>query len=255
MRAARALGPALDARRCRAVVALLLATAMVLGAACGEEVATQDIVSTIPWADRETARYVLREREGDGVELGRAELSAQREGDRYRLGLRFEDADSSDESTVVVLAESLKPVSLRRQITGPEGTSVVEGQYEDGVVRISARSDGRERSSPLRLREHHYDNDSSLFLWRTIPFAEGYSASYHTVIVNRRNQQVATVAVVGKEEVAVPAGTFDAWRVEIRSGGVEQVAWFADTPARPLVRYDNSELLFLLTDLPEEPAG
>ncbi|MGB6836388.1 MAG: DUF3108 domain-containing protein, partial [Dehalococcoidia bacterium] len=129
-------------------------------------------------------------------------------------------------------------------------TTVLESRYEDELVRITARSDGRERSNPLRLKEHYYDNESSLFLWRTLRFEEGYRASYHAVMVNRRKQQVVRVEVVGRESVTVPAGTFQAWRIEVRSGGVEQVAWYADTATRPLVKYDNSELLFLLTELP-----
>lgn len=235
----------------RGGLALIAGVLVAIAASCaGEEVLTQDVVSVIPWPDTETARYVLREREGDGEEKGRGTLNVQREGDRYRLGLRFEDGTSSDESSVVVDAQTLKPLSLRREIIVPDETTLLEGRYEDDLVRITVRSDGRERSNPLRLKEHYYDNDSSLFLWRTLRFEEGYSGSYHTVMVNRRKQQVVRVEVVGRESVTVPAGTFQAWRVEVRSGGVEQVAWYADTAARPLVKYDNSELLFLLAELP-----
>ena len=232
-------------------LALVAAALVVLAGACAEEeVATQDVVSVIPWPDTETTRYILREREDGDEERGRGTISVQRDGDDYRLGLRFEEGSNSDESTVLVDAETLKPLSVRREIVGPDETTVLEGRYEGDLVRITARTDGRERSNPLRLEEHYYDNESSLFLWRTLRFEEGYSASYRAVIVNRRNQQVVTVEVVGRESVTVPAGTFQAWRVEVRSGGVEQVAWYADTATRPLVKYDNSELLFLLTELP-----
>ncbi|MGB6894957.1 MAG: DUF3108 domain-containing protein [Dehalococcoidia bacterium] len=235
----------------RGGLALVAGALVAIAAACaGEEAVTQDVVSVIPWPDTETARYVLREREGGGEEKGRGALSVQRDGDRYRLGLRFEDGVSSDESSVLVDGETLKPLSMRREIVGPDETTVLESRYEDELVRITARSDGRERSNPLRLKEHYYDNESSLFLWRTLRFEEGYRASYHAVMVNRRKQQVVRVEVVGRESVTVPAGTFQAWRIEVRSGGVEQVAWYADTATRPLVKYDNSELLFLLTELP-----
>lgn len=236
---------------------MLLIVGMIIGAGCveEEEAATQDVVSVIPWADAETASYILRERDGDGEERGHGTLSVRREGDHYRLVLRFEDGVNSDESSVLVDAETLKPVSVRREIVSPDERSVVEGQYEQGVVQITARTDDRERSSPLRLEEHYYENESSLFLWRTLPFREGYGASYRTVLVNRRAQQVVEVRVAGRESVTVPAGTFEAWRVEVRSGGVEQVAWYADTEGRPLVKYDNSELLFLLAETPRTQSG
>ncbi len=239
----------------RGGLALVAGVLVAIGGACaGEEVVTQDVVSVIPWSETETARYVLREREDDGEEKGQGTISVQRDGEEYRLGLHFEQGSNSDESTVLVDAETLKPLSVRREIVGPDETTVLEGTYEDDLVRITARTDGGERSNPLRLEEQYYDNESSLFLWRTLRFEEGYSASYRAVLVNRRNQQVVTVEVVGRESVTVPAGTFQAWRVEVRSGGVEQVAWYADTTSRPLVKYDNSELLFLLTELPGDEA-
>jgi hypothetical protein len=146
-------------------------------------------------------------------------------------------------------------VSVYREIISPDETSVVDGQYQGDVVQITAKTDGRQRSSPLRLKEHYYENESSLFLWRTLSFREGYTASYRTVLVNQRAQQVVEVRVTGRESVTVPAGTFEAWRLEVRSGGVEQVAWYADSERRPLVKYDNSDLLFLLTELASGSRG
>jgi hypothetical protein len=48
-----------------------------------------------------------------------------------------------------------------------------------------------------------------------------------------------TLEVIGKESVSVPGGQFSAWRLEVRAGGVRQIAWFADTAQRQLVKYDN----------------
>jgi hypothetical protein len=55
--------------------------------------------------------------------------------------------------------------------------------------------------------------------------------------------------VRGKETVEVPAGTFEAWRLKISSGDGDQTAWYADTPERPLVRYDNGRQVFELLSL------
>jgi hypothetical protein len=52
-----------------------------------------------------------------------------------------------------------------------------------------------------------------------------------------------------KEDVQVPAGNFQAWRLEIRSGGRTQKAWYADDARRTLVRYDNGELVFELESI------
>lgn len=227
-----------------------LLASLLLAIACaeGEPVATQDIVSAIPWPDLERAEYVLLDRD-DRDEQGRGVLSVTRRDGRFELRLRFENEEASDESVVLVDGDTLRPLSVRREFRDGDETTIIEGEYdaEEGIVEITETSDGDERTIPHRLKEHYYDNESSLFLWRTIPFREGYEASYHAVLTNQGAQHLVAVAVVGKETITVPAGTYQAWRVEIRSEGARQVAWYADTPERLLVQYDNSIQLFQLT--------
>lgn len=236
----------------RPLLLVPLLAALLLSAACLEQepVATQDIVSAIPWPDQERAEYLLLDRD-DAEELGRGVLSVRRADGQFELRLEFSNEDETDESLVVVNDATLKPVSVRRELVRGDETQRVEGEYDDaeGVVTITEVSDGRKRPVPLRLEENYYDNDSSLFLWRTISFQEGYEAAYRTVLTGQRAQQLVRLKVVGKEGITVPAGTFQTWRVEIRSAGVRQLAWYADTPARPLVQYDNSLQLFQLTAL------
>ncbi len=234
------------------LIPTLLAT-LLLAVACAvrEPVETQDIVSTIPWPDQEQAQYVLLQ---DGEEVGRGTLSVTRQDGRFELQLRFEGQGDRDEAVVLVDASTLKPVSVRREVTAQERTTIGEYDDQERIVTITEiDEEGDERDVPLRLEENYYDNESSLFLWRTIAFEEGYEANYHTVLANQRRQALVTVRVTGKEEVTVPAGTFQAWRVELRSQGRNQVAWFADTAERPLVQYDNSISLFQLVERQQSP--
>jgi hypothetical protein len=231
------------------IVPALLALALLASGCEDEPVVTQDIVSTTPWPDHERAEYVLLNRDGER-ERGRGVLEASREGNTYELNIRFEGNGNTDESTVTVDAETLKPLTVRRELTGEDDASF-EAEYDavEGVVRIVETTDGDEREIPRRIdKEHYYDNESSLYLWRTIDFREGFEAAYHTVLANQGGvQRVVRLRVVGKEGVTVPAGTFEAWRVEVRSGDRRQIVWYADTPERRLVQYDNSRDLLQLT--------
>ena len=65
-----------------------------------------------------------------------------------------------------------------------------------------------DKQSGISVPDHAYDNDASLFIWRTLPFAEGYQGKYVTMITNRRTRQEVTLKVRGKETVRVPAGEF-----------------------------------------------
>jgi|FLYL01.1.fsa_nt_gi uncharacterized protein YkuJ len=229
---------------------------LALAAACatGQDVETTAIVDTIPWEDGERAEYVRLTRDLE-EELGTGYTEVTRQDGTYRLFLHFETEGIVDESTVVADAETLRPESSQRDIER-EGERVVvdaEYQHDEEVVRITVIEEGDERALPLSLEglAHYYDNESSLFLWRTVRFEEGYEASYNSVQPNVRSTAVVTLEVVGREEVTVPAGTFDTWRIELRFGDREQTAWYADTPTRPLIQYDNSREIFQLTSLEE----
>ena len=222
-------------------VPILLALVLV-GASCAtaKQFETEDIFSSIPWPDEERAEYILLN-SGNNEQIGTGVLSATRQNGQFELSLRFEGQGDVDETTVVVDATTMKPITVERERSGgdPESFRAVFDTDEDIVEITEIDAGGAETLLPLRLKEHYYDNESSIFLWRTITFEEGYEARYNSVLANFRAINAVTISVVGKEEITVPAGTFQTWRVEIRSGGRDQVAWFADTPDHILVQYDN----------------
>ena len=235
------------------VLAMML---FALGVACfNNEVACAqeegDIVSNIPWSDNERAEYILLDHSSQ-EECGTGTLTVERQGDRYQLTLSFINDENSDVSTVIVDDESLQPFSVRRERVIDGETEGVEGEYDrdEKVIRVvEFTGDDDPREVPRRLDEEvYYDNESSIFIWRTIRFEEGYEAKYNTVLVNQGGAlREIRLRVIGKEEVTVPAGTFLAWRVDINAADVEQVAFFADTPQHQLLFYDNSLQIFQLT--------
>jgi hypothetical protein len=165
----------------------------------------------------------------------------EQDGGNLVLGTHYENGGgNSDTTSVVVDPQTLKPISSLRLIENdnPDDEDRIEAQYSDEGVLIATGTG--DKQSGLSLKEHSYDNDTSLFLWRTIAFEEGYEASYITVLTNQRNDHQVVLRVPRKETVTVPAGEFTAWRLEIVTSNARQVAWYADTPERPLVRYDNS---------------
>lgn len=234
-----------------ALLTATLLTTLLLAGACAqaEPLVLEDIVSTIPWPDEERAEYILLDRDS-GDEEGSGVLSVTRKDGQFELRLRFENEGDSDESVVLVDAVTLKPASVRRELRREDEVTVVTGDYDpgEGIVQIVETVDGNEIEIPLRLEEPYYNNDESLFLWRTILFEEGYKASYNAVLVNRGALTLIRVEVVGKEEVTVPAGTFQTWRVEIRNGDRRQIAWYADTAEHLLVQYDNTIQIFQLIE-------
>ena len=170
-------------------------------------------------------------------------------GAQTTLSQGYVSETTGDSIDVVVDSQTLKPVSSVRTIENenPDDEDLIEVTYTEAGASVKVG----DRQTGLSVPEHAYDNDTSLFLWRTLPFADGYEASYVTVITNRRNRQDVVLNVKGKETVTVPAGTFECWRLEISTENARQIAWYADTPSRPLVKYDNDrDLIFELVSKP-----
>ena len=231
----------------RVSVALLLS----LLAACsgdGDDLVARDIVSDIPWTGPESFKYRLLQ--GDDVK-GTGALTLSVATDTYVMEQAFEipEEEVTDSISAEVEADTLAPRKVERVIDGPEGERRCEATYAENTVTVEQRAGEDERTDTLSLPTPHYDSWSDLFLWRTIEFFEGQELEYVDVLscsLAKPDVLSVVLKVKEKEEVEVPAGTFQAWRLEIRSGGRTQKAWYADDEPRTLVRYDNGDLVFEL---------
>lgn len=229
------------------------ATAIFVFSACAtgeDDRPTSDIVSKIPWPAQEEATYRLLD---DDEVIGSATLSTTVEGERLLMNFAFSfpDRGFQDEVAAVVNSETLKPISVERVLSGPEGDRVWSVRYSSTSAVVSQRSEDDERTDTLALPVHAYDSWTDLLLWRTIDFKEGFEARYNDVAtaIFRPGRETVSVEVKELTQVEVPAGSFSAWRLDFRTNGPDQSAWYGTGEARPLVRYDNGELIFELETL------
>ena len=253
----------------RAAIAASLAGIVLLAAGCGanDPPETGEIVNAIPWTESEAYAYVLVN--SDQEEQGRGVMSIVETDDGWVISQDFEDADGNADRSAVAVGERLLPIAGRRTIVGREDDRREElttsyGALNDGShgVRIRQQTfkpyDSDEadstRCNPNKLTEFAYDNDTSLMLWRTIKFEEGFEITYTASIAGRRTDRPLTLRVRRQEKVKTPAGEFDAWLVGIEGEGETQNAWFSTDPSHKLLVYDNDREIFLYTgeaDVPE----
>lgn len=208
----------------------------------------REIVSEIPWTGPETFKYRLLQ--GDDVK-GSGALTLSVTSSTFVMEQAFEipEEEVTDSISAEVEADTLAPRKVERVIDGPEGERRCEATYAENTVTVEQRAGEDERTDTLSVPTPHYDSWSDLFLWRTIEFFEGQELEYVDVLscsLAKPDVLSIVLKVKEKEEVEVPAGTFQAWRLEIRSGGRTQKAWYADDERRTLVRYDNGDLVFEL---------
>jgi hypothetical protein len=257
--------PAGQPRRAAALLSVLVAVLALAGCAgAAPSVQTSDVFAAAPWRAGERLEYRLRNDQGDA--LGTGVLTVTQEGDRFVLGQSYtEDPGRTpegapalkDEMAVTVDARTLKPLqgvrtSLARDSRGRPQESRLTWSYaaEGDRLRLATRVE-REGSSPeegsILLRPHAYDNESSLWLWRAIAFAEGYDEAYVSANAFDRTQQNVSLRVPQRERVEVPAGEFEAWRILLRSGRAVRTAWISVDAPHHVLRWDNGEVIFELT--------
>lgn len=244
----------------------------ILPAACQtlDEPETQDIVSTIPWGGSEEHRYRLF---SGSDPIGESTLSVERNGEAFTLTQRSEDDEGNlDTSSVEVDAETLKPFAGTREIVDSERREVAASCYEtvgghqcddvdaaecdsQQVVGIEERvfdppeepSPDIPRRAPLCIPKHSYDNDTSLFIWRTIAFAERFEINYTAVLTGVRDTQTVRITVLDRVG-ETPIGDRDAWYVQITGDGKNQYAWFSADDERVLLAYQNDDFTFELVE-------
>lgn len=237
----------------RALLGLALIALLSLAlAACGESssrLSTMIVVSSMPWQPPEEAHYRILD---GNDEIGTGVLRIERQHDDLILTQTFESEEFRDEVVATVDAGTMAPRSVERLIEGPEGPRHWQANYDSQRVVVVQRTDDDERRDELSVPTNSYDSWTDVFLWRTIGFFDGYEATYTDVLsatLVKPDIISQTLEVKGKDTVEVPAGTFEAWRLEIRSSGGKQTAWYSDSRTRPLVRYDNGNLLFELVSI------
>jgi dipeptidyl aminopeptidase/acylaminoacyl peptidase len=75
----------------------------------------------------------------------------------------------------------------------------------------------------------------------TLPLADGYTTTFRNFDLQRQQIKTMELKVAGSEEVTVPAGTFDAFKLEISSSdGGKTTLWVAKAPRKPVKQVTTS---------------
>ncbi|MQA00568.1 MAG: hypothetical protein GEU80_14760 [Dehalococcoidia bacterium] len=253
----------------RYIVGWLLLPLAAFGAGCAAAspaAETTDIVAQVRLVDGESYTYELSNAEGDL--LGTGVLSTSLEGDRYVLEQRYsrvgDDPSSAiDSIRVEVDAATLRPRAGDRVIdraalaSGDLRAESYAWEYvptEDGtelqVTRTLEPLDGDPRSSTdeVEVRDHYYDNESSLWVWRGLPFAVDFDEHYVSANPMEGNQQTVNIRIAQQETVDVPAGTFETWRILVRTGRAVRTAWINAEAPHQIVQWDNGNEIFRLQE-------
>lgn len=212
---------------------------------------TDPVVNAVPFVDGE--RYVYRLIDRDGVDVGAGTFTTGRDDGTWVLTQTYANdlGVVVDESIVVVDAETLQPRTMERVIAQGDEVEVVTATYEDDsdgarTVRATHVDGEDERSRTIEISEHDYEDQSSLWLWRTLALGEGLDARYTTVDPREGGRVTANVMQVDRQTLETPVGSFDTWVLQIRTGRETVNVWIHVDAPHQVVRFDNGRLFFEL---------
>ncbi|HEX6803704.1 MAG TPA: alpha/beta fold hydrolase [Terriglobales bacterium] len=130
------------------------------------------------------------------------------------------DTATLEKGTLVVLKRNIKqgPVVIDLDFAGNKAVGKMSMNGQDRPVNVDL-------GGPLFADAAGGDQVISC-----LPLAEGYSTTFRNFDVQTQKVKLLQLTVAGKEQVTVPAGTFDAFRVEIASadgGSDKKTVWVA----------------------------
>lgn len=140
-------------------------------------------------------------------------------------------------ATDVTVLDKGTLVPQKRTVT--QGPVTIDLTFAEGKASGTMSMQGQERAVNVDLGGPLFaDGAGAHAVLATLPLKEGYEATFRNLNVQQQKVALKRVRVVGSEQVTVPAGTFDAWQVEVASAEGEpgtQTLW-VDKESRKVVK-------------------
>jgi len=132
-----------------------------------------------------------------------------------------------------------KGTLVLRKRSVQQGPLTIELAFADGKATGTATMGAAPKPVSVDLGGELFADGAGAFeVLATLPLAEGYSATFRNLDVQKQRPTLKQVKVVGREEVTVAAGKFDAWKLEVTSAEGEpgQATAWVDAGSRKVLK-------------------
>lgn len=139
------------------------------------------------------------------------------------------DITTLDKGTLLVRKRSVKqgPMAITVDFAG------------DGKATGTMTMNGKDKPLDVDLGGPVFgDAAGAYFVLGTLPLADGYTTSFRNLDLQKQKAKLLALAVTGSESVTVPAGSFEAYKVELKSadGGADQTTVWIDKKSHSPVK-------------------
>ncbi|MBX3010990.1 MAG: DUF3108 domain-containing protein [Caldilineaceae bacterium] len=212
-------------------------------AACGQPAIQPLQLQAVPWSDGERSVYQVSDSNQNFA--GTATMT-------YTVGmnpsggeswiLHREVAAQGDQELVMVEMSmpGLRPMvsTLERLLSGNQAWQRVKTTYNQGQLDLELTT-ARDVTTYERVNvpSDVRDQRTLLSLIRTLPLAAGYATQVNSFLPITSQLERTTIHVVRTEEVQTPAGTYQAWRLDVTTPTEKSQAWVATGLPHLLVKF------------------
>jgi dipeptidyl aminopeptidase/acylaminoacyl peptidase len=148
------------------------------------------------------------------------------------------DTFDTPNGTVVQVASLEKGTLIIRKLNVKQGPLVLDLSFTDSKASGNMNMGGQDHTVAVDLGGPLFaDGPAAKQSISCLPLAEGYTTTYRNFDVQQQKVKLLQLKVTGTEKVTVPAGTFDAYKVEISSadgGADKQTLWVTPDTHKPV---------------------
>ena len=139
------------------------------------------------------------------------------------------DTFDTPNGPVVQVASLEKGTLIIRKLNVKQGPLAIDLSFTDSKASGNMNMGGQDRAVAVDMGGPLFaDGPAAKQSISCLPLAEGYTTTYRNFDVQQQKVKLLQLKVTGTEKVTVPAGTFDAYKVEISSadgGGDKETLW------------------------------
>lgn len=171
---------------------------------------------------------------GQEMALG-VTLAVKEEGGGWNVSQTMDTPQGAAVQSVSVEKGTL----IVRKVSVTQGPVAIQVEFAGGKASGKMSMGGQDRPVAADLGgELFADSASQWVSIGCLPLADGYSATFRNFALQTQKVQLVQAKVAGAETVTVPAGKFEAWKVEVTSadGGSEHATLWIAKESRATVK-------------------
>ena len=158
------------------------------------------------------------------------------EGDNWKVTESLVSPMGTMSDETVLTKKTLTPIKR----TAKQGPATIEMAYSADKVTGSMNMGGNAKAFDTKSEGPMFaDGGGAAVVLASLPLKEGYTTTYRNFDIQSQKPKIFALTVLGKESVTVPAGTFEAYKVEVKPAdgtAGSQTIWVATNGSRQVVK-------------------